>query len=88
MNGLTNYITEWKWNDIITSWYVLIDDEYQAVMRQSKHKIRSRGPEPLMSDSEVITFNIQRPRARSLQGHVVRITSCILAHTLSFFMVS
>lgn len=32
-------------------------------------------------------FNIQRPRGRSLQGHVMRITSCILAHTLSFFMV-
>jgi len=34
------------------------------------------------------TFNIQRPRGRSLQGHVVRITTCILAHTLSFFMVA
>ena len=58
MNGLTNYITEWKWNDIITTWYVLIDDEYQAVISQSKHKIRSRGPEPLMSDSEVITVSL------------------------------
>jgi len=33
------------------------------------------------------TFNVQRPRGRSLAGHVVRIASCILAHTLSFFMV-
>lgn len=32
------------------------------------------------------TFNIQRPRGRSLVGHVVRIATCILAHTLSFFM--
>ncbi len=32
------------------------------------------------------TYNIQRPRGRSLAGHVVRIASCILAHTLSFFM--
>jgi len=32
------------------------------------------------------TFNIQRPRGRSLAGHVVRIATCILAHTLSFFM--
>lgn len=31
-------------------------------------------------------YNIQRPRGRSLAGHVVRIASCILAHTLSFFM--
>ncbi len=32
------------------------------------------------------SYNIQRPRGRSLAGHVVRIASCILAHTLSFFM--
>ena len=31
-------------------------------------------------------FKIQRPRGRSLAGHVVRIATCILAHTLSFFM--
>jgi len=31
-------------------------------------------------------FNVQRPRGRSLAGHVVRIATCILAHTLSFFM--
>jgi hypothetical protein len=33
------------------------------------------------------TFNVRRPRGRSLAGHVVRIATCILAHTLSFFMV-
>ena len=33
------------------------------------------------------SFNIQRPRGRSLAGHVVRIATCILAYTLSFFMV-
>jgi hypothetical protein len=33
-----------------------------------------------------VTFNLQRPRGRSLAGHVVRIATCILAHTLSFFM--
>jgi hypothetical protein len=32
-------------------------------------------------------FNINRPRGRSLPGHVVRIATCILAHTLSFFLV-
>lgn len=32
------------------------------------------------------TFNVQRPRGRSLAGHLVRIATCILAHTLSFFM--
>jgi hypothetical protein len=33
------------------------------------------------------TFNIQRPRARSLAGHVARVATSILAHTLSFFML-
>ncbi len=33
------------------------------------------------------TFNVECPRGRSLVGHVVRIATCILAHTLSFFMV-
>jgi len=32
------------------------------------------------------TFNVQRPRGRSLAGHLVRIATCILAHTLCFFM--
>lgn len=58
MNGLTNYITEWNWNDIVTTWYVRIDDAYQAVIKQSKHKIRSRGPAPLMSDSEIIAVSL------------------------------
>lgn len=31
-------------------------------------------------------FNVGRPRGRSLVGHVVRVATCILAHTLSFFM--
>jgi hypothetical protein len=31
-------------------------------------------------------FNVGRPRGRSLAGHLVRIATCVLAHTLSFFM--
>lgn len=31
-------------------------------------------------------FNVERPRGRTQAGHVVRIATCILAHTLSFFM--
>lgn len=31
-------------------------------------------------------FNVARPRGRSLAGHLVRIATCILAHTLSFLM--
>jgi Transposase DDE domain len=33
-----------------------------------------------------IVFNVQRPRGRSLAGHLVRIATCILAHTLSFLV--
>jgi len=32
------------------------------------------------------TFNLERPRGRNLAGHVVRVATIILAHTLSFFM--
>lgn len=31
-------------------------------------------------------FNLERPRGHSLPGHVVRVATIILAHTLSFFM--
>lgn len=33
-----------------------------------------------------IVFNVQRPGGRSLAGHLVRIATCILAHTLSFLV--
>jgi len=31
-------------------------------------------------------FNVERPRGRTYAGYVVRVTTCILAHTLSFFL--
>jgi hypothetical protein len=31
-------------------------------------------------------FNVERPHGRSLTGHLVRVATCILAHTLSFLM--
>ncbi len=58
MNGLTNYITEWHWNDIITTWYVLVDDMYQVIIKNLSEPLRSRGPVPRMSDSEVITVSL------------------------------
>jgi len=58
MNGLTNYITEWHWNDIITTWYVWVDDMYQQVVESLSDPLRSRGPDPQMSDSEVITVSL------------------------------
>lgn len=54
MIGLTDYITEWPWEDIFTVWYVLIDDMYQNLIEQTG-PLRQRGPQPTFSDSEVIT---------------------------------
>ena len=32
MIGLTDYITEYRWDDIFTIWYVLVDDAYQHLV--------------------------------------------------------
>jgi hypothetical protein len=58
MNGLTNYITEQPWEEIITAWYVLVDEEYQRWLARQGGRWRSRGPEPSFSDSEVITVSL------------------------------
>lgn len=31
-------------------------------------------------------FNVERPRGRTYAGYIVRVATCILAHTLSFFL--
>lgn len=56
MNGLTNYITEIPWEETITTWYGHVDDAYQRICLKLNRPVRSRGPEPVMSDSEVITI--------------------------------
>jgi hypothetical protein len=58
MNGLTNYITEQPWDEIITAWYVLVDDEYQRWLAGQGGRVRTSGPEPSFSDSEVITVSL------------------------------
>lgn len=58
MNGLTNYITEQPWEEIITAWYVLVDDEYQRWLARRGGRLRSSGPGPSFSDSEVITVSL------------------------------
>ncbi len=58
MNGLTNYITEESWEDSITEWYVLIEDAYQRVIAKRGRPLRSRGPKPRLTDSEVITIGV------------------------------
>jgi hypothetical protein len=58
MNGLTNYITEQSWEDSITTWYVLIENAYQRYIAKRGGPLRSRGPAPKLTDSEVITIGM------------------------------
>lgn len=54
MKSMTNYITEAPWVDVFLTWYVLVDTGYQALERQYG-AWRQSGPDPVFSDSEVIT---------------------------------
>ncbi len=54
MTGRTDFITTADWTDILTMWFVLVDEAYQALEAQFG-AWRSRGPAPTFSDSEVIT---------------------------------
>jgi len=58
MNGLTDYITQWPWVDIVTTWFVLVDDAYQHIVTRRGYPFRVTGPEPIFSDSEVITVSL------------------------------
>lgn len=55
MTGVTDFITQYRWHDIFTVWFVLVDDAYQCLQHQFG-EWRARGPKPLFSDSEVITI--------------------------------
>lgn len=55
MRGLTDYITTHPWVDTFTTWYVLVDEAYQAIVLRVG-RLRQRGPEPTLSDSEVLTI--------------------------------
>lgn len=55
MTGRTDFITDARWVDTITIWYVLVDDAYR-VLERHYGAWRQRGPAPLLSDSEVITM--------------------------------
>jgi hypothetical protein len=58
MNGMTDYITESPWANTITIWYVLVDDAYHRLIVRRGKPLRSSGPEPKFSDSEVITVSL------------------------------
>lgn len=54
MTGVTDFITKYRWVDIFTVWYVLVDDAFK-VLHTHFGQWRSRGAKPRFSDSEVIT---------------------------------
>lgn len=54
MEGLTDFITQYRWVDIFTVWFVLIDDAHQ-VLQDHFGDWRKRGTAPIFSDAEVIT---------------------------------
>jgi hypothetical protein len=54
MPSIRQCITEYAWEDIITTAFVLIDDAYPNLPTEVK-PTRKRGREPVFSDSEVMT---------------------------------
>ena len=55
MKGLTDFITKAPWDDIALVVYFHIDNTYQRLVAAYGCP-RRRGPEPLVSDSEVLTW--------------------------------
>jgi hypothetical protein len=53
MEGLTDYITEGDWEDILIVTFVLVDDAWPTLPQAALAR-RQRGPAPGMSDSEVV----------------------------------
>lgn len=57
MKGLTDYITECGWEDILITLYVLIDDSHQAMNKcYVPNRKHTPGGQPDFSDNEVITL--------------------------------
>jgi hypothetical protein len=54
--------------------------EVQRALGRVRHRVET------VYSTLTTVFNAGRPRGRSLAGHVVRIATCILAYTLSYFM--
>jgi hypothetical protein len=52
----------------------------QQILGRVRHRVET------VFSTLTTVFNVERPRGRSLAGHVVRVATCILAHTLSFFL--
>ena len=57
MPHITDFITKYSWEDILITLFVIVDDICQLLYGASNHP-RARGPQPAMTDSEVITIAI------------------------------
>lgn len=55
-------------------------DPVRKALKRVRHRV-----ETVFSILSTV-FNVERPRGRSLAGYVVRVATCILAHTLCFFL--
>ena len=56
-------------------------DQIRRILGRVRHQVET------VFSTLTTVFNVQRPRGRTLGGHVVRLATCVLAHTLSFLMV-
>ena len=56
-------------------------DDIRRILGRVRHRVET------VFSTLTTVFNVHRPRGRSLTGHVTRIATCVLAHTLSFLMI-
>lgn len=55
MKGLTDYLTERSWEDILIATYVLVSERLPQAMLKAQFR-RSRGPAPEYDDAQIITI--------------------------------
>lgn len=55
-------------------------DDIRRILGRVRHRVET------VFSTLTTVFNVQRPRGRSLAGHVTRIATSVPAHTLSFLM--
>ena len=55
-------------------------DDVRRILGKVRHRVET------VFSTLTSVFNVQHPRGRSLAGHVTRIATCVLAHTLAFLM--
>lgn len=57
MPSVTNFITDYRWENTLIVLFCLID-EACLILYDSRNLPRERGPEPTFADSEVITLAV------------------------------